>query len=407
MTRVHHYLIIFFIAGTFLLAPTAFAKDDKPSISPSLYKKLKKTEKLIANKNYRGAQQSLLTIHNNVSKGGFEEATVLRSLSSVYALQENYRKATDALSKAVKLNVLASDQQQTALLNLGQLYMATEQYRKAVDVLENWLATNNKSDGQLYIMLAKAYAQLKQYTKAIPYVEKAIKNSKKPPESWYKMQLALYYETKQYSKAGQVLQKLIRFYPEKKQYWNQLASVYQQSNQYVKAATIKHLGYTKGILDSEREILDLANLFLYVDRPYKAATLLAKEIGNKRVKNTSKNWELLANAWTQARELDKALSALNTASRLNDKGLLYQRMGNLYIEQEQWQKAVEALNKALQKSGLKKPGNAYLMLGISYYELEKIAKARNAFNKAKAYKESQKAARQWLNYITDAQTTSQ
>lgn len=401
MKRLYHGLIVVVLCLGFLAAPATYAKDDTNSISPQLYKKLSKAEKLIEKKNYSGAQQNLQAILNDVSKGGFEEATVLRSLASAYALQENYRKATDALSKCIQLNALPKVQQQTALLNLGQLYMATDQYRKAINALESWLATNRSNDGQLYIMLAKAHAQLKQYRKAVPYVEKAIRNSKQPPDSWYQLQLALYFETKNYAKAATLLQKLIRTHPEKDHYWNQLASVYQQSNSFTKAATIKHLAYEKGILAKEQEILDLVNLFFYINSPYKAAAILKTELKTKRISSNSKNWELLANAWTQAREFDKALSALNTASQLNNKGQLYQRMGNIYVEQEKWSQAVVAFTKAIQKGGLKKTGNTHLMLGISYYEQKNFKKARTSFARAKNYKESQRAANQWLNYISD------
>jgi tetratricopeptide (TPR) repeat protein len=394
-------LSIVVLGLSILIAPVTFAKGDKNSVSPQLYKKLNKAEKLIANKDYRGAQQSLQATLNTVSKGGFEQATVLRSLASAYALQENYRKATDTLAKCIKLNALPKSQQQAALLNLGQLYMATDQYRKAINTLENWLATNRSSDGQLYIMLAKAHAQLKQYRQAVPYVEKALRHSKNPPTSWHQLQFALYIETKNSSKAAVILQKMIRKQPEKFEHWQQLVAIYLQSNNYTKAATIKHLAYEKGFLTKEKEILDLVNLFFYINSPYKAATILKQELKAKRISSNSKNWELLANAWTQAREFNKALSALDTASRLNNKGQLYHRMGNIYTEQEKWPLAVVAFNKALQKGGLKKTGKTHLMLGISYYEQKKFAQARASFARAKGYKESQKAARQWLNYMSD------
>lgn len=399
-----HFRIALLLLSLLFPAPTPSwaATAGKPAtVSPWLYKKLQKTERLIASKSYGHAGKMLRMLLNKVDQGSYEQALVLRSLSSVYALQNQYGKAAEAMARCVALNVLPEQQQQQALLNLGQLYMATENYRKAVRILEPWLAENPAPNAELYVLLANAYAQLKQYRKALPYIQKAIRSSRKPVESWYQLNLALYYELNDYRSAARILQRMIQHFPDKKEYWEQLAAVYQQLKQYKKAVAIKDLAYRKGLLTREKEILDLANLFLYVDAPYKAGKLLTDEIQKGRVAGNSKNWELLANAWTQAREYKQAAAALETAARLNAKGRLYLQLGQVYVAQEQWRKAIMALNKAIEKGGLKHPGTAYILLGMSHYELQQLKSARQAFNKAAKYKKTRAAARQWLNYMAN------
>ncbi len=385
-----------------LICLPAFAKqaDKSAVVSASLYRKLSRVEKLINKKSYSKARKTLINALGSVKKGTYEEAVVLRTLASLYAMQEQYSKAAEYLSKALALSVLPAKQQQQALLNLGQIYMALGKYAKAIKILQLALKANPKLDSQMAILLANAYSQLKQYHKALPYVEQAIRMSKKPPESWYQLNLALLYELGKYSAAANILEQLITKFPEKKQYWMQLSSVYQQLKQYKKALAIRDLAYKKGLISKQKEILELVNLYLYVDLPYKAAQLLQSEINSKRVKGNSKNWELLANAWTQAKEYKKATLALEKASQLNPKGALYQQLGRIYVEQENWSAAINALTKALQKGGLKNPGNAYLLLGMSYYELKKFNKAKHAFIQAKKYKKTKKSARQWLEYIS-------
>jgi len=251
------------------------------------------------------------------------------------------------------------------------------------------------------VMVANAYAQLKDYRKALPYIKKAIAQSKKPKESWYQLNLAIYFELKQYSSAAEILKKLIRLYPDKKTYWSQLSSVYQQLKQYKKAASTKHLAYKMGFIKTEKDLLELANLLLYIGSPYKAAALLKDSINNKKIKSNSKNWESLANAWRTAKEFDHAVIALEAASKLNDKGSLSQQLGQIYFEQEKWSSAITALNKAISKGGLKNTGATYLLLGMSHYELKKIEQAKKYFLKAAQYSKNKKAARQWLNYINE------
>ncbi len=392
--------LLIIITAFFALQPAYAAKNDKPtSIPPGLYKKLKKTEELIAKKSYSKAEQNLNSMLASVKKKSYGHATVLRSLSSVYALKGQYKKAANALSRSIALNVLPKEQEQQAILNLGQLYMATENYAKAIRTLEPWLAAHPNTEVQINVLVANAYAQLKRYRKALPYIKKAIAKTKKPKESWYQLNLALYFELKDYASAARVLKKLIRLYPDKKTYWQQLSSVYQQLKQYKKAVSVKHLAYKKGLIESEKEILDLANLFLYIRSPYRAANLIKQGFDQNKIRRTSKNWETLAHAWSMAKEKNKAINALEQASKLNDKGALYLQLGQIYIEQEKWNQAIKSLKKAISKGGLKDTGSTYLLLGMSYFEQKNNKLAKNAFLKASKYGKHKKTALRWLDYI--------
>jgi tetratricopeptide (TPR) repeat protein len=397
--------LLVLVLSLFLLTPT-FAKDKPTTLPARLYKKLQKTEQLISKKSYRQAEEKLKSILATVKPNSYGHAVVFRSLSSVYALNGQYKKAADALSKCLALKVLPENQEQQAVLNLGQLYMAIEQYKKAIEILKPWLANNSSSDASINALVANAYTQLKQYRKALPYIKKAISQSKKPNESWYQLNLALYYQLENYSSAVGILKTLIRLHPNKKQYWEQLSSTYQQLKQYKKALSIQQLAYKKGLLTKEKEILSLANLFLYTGAPYKAAKLLDYEFKQKKIKHSSKNWETLANSWQMAKELDRAINALETASKLNSKGRLYQQLGSIHAAQEEWDKAVTSLNKAISKGGLKNQGNTYLLLGMSYFELNKLKQAKKSFSQAAQYSKTKKEARQWLKYIKTPQQES-
>jgi tetratricopeptide (TPR) repeat protein len=393
-------------SGLFLASVPALSSPDKSTeVSPEVFKKLQLVEQSIKSKTYNNAQQTLQSLLTEVKKGSYEEAAVLKSLASVYALQGQYAQGAEILSKAVNLNVLPENQRQAALFNLGQLFIGAGQYAKAIDTLKPWLAKNPKLDSETHVMLANAYSQLKQYNEALRHIKLAIQTSNKPNQNWYQLQLALSYELKDYEAAAEVLRKLLSIYPDNKEYWQQLASVYHLGKDPTKAVTVKHLAYKKGLLNSEKDILDLVNLYIFVGSPYKAGQILAREIKNNRVSNDSKHLELLANTWMQAREYEKALEAFELASKLNGKGDLYLKVGRIYFEQRKWDAAINAFQKALAKGGLNQPGQAYLLLGTSYYESKQHSKARQAFEQARQNANSSDAANKWLNYLKSNQSS--
>ena len=392
MTRFICLLFLF----VYISITNVYAKEKLPTISPWLYKQLSKTEELIASQAYPQARKKLQKLLPDLKENSYPQALTLRSLASVYALESQYKEATRHLLHCLSTHALPENQQQNVLLNLGQLYMATELYQKTIDTLAQY---QGKKDAQILALLANAHAQLKHYKKAIPYIEQAIRQSKKPKEAWLQLNLALYYELNQYASAAKILRQLISYYPNKKNYWQQLSSVYQELKQFSKALSIQHLAYTKGFKFSEAELLQLFNLYVFKNQPYQAAELLAQALKTKSVKVNSKHWEMLAHAWTGAREYKKAISALEKSSALNEKGELYLQLGRIHVEQERWKKAVHSINKALQKGGLKNKGEAYILLGLSHYEMEKLPSAKKAFNHAMAFSKTKKSAVQWLKYI--------
>lgn len=387
-----------------MLTPAFCAEEKSTAISPWLYKQLSKAEGFIGKQAYSQARQKLQKILPELNKNSYEQAITLRTLASVHALENHYQKAARLLEQALSTKALTENQHQEALFNLGQLYMATTQYQQAVNTLVPWLEKNPKTtETQVRVLLANAYAQLKQYRNALPYIEHVIRHAKKPKESWLQLNLALYYELENYSAAASVLRKLLILHPDKKSYWQQLSAIYQQLQQFSKALTIKHLAYKKGFSNSEAEILQLVNLFLYNKQPYQAAKLLSTELNSRLVKQNSTHWELLANAWTSAREYKKAVNALEKASSLHEKGELYLQLGRIHVEQELWQAAVNAIQKAIKKGSLRQTGEAYILLGMSYYETGQLPAAEEAFRQAQQYHKTKKSAGQWLKYIAEHQ----
>ena len=397
------FLLLLSVGFLLVCEPTLAAK--KAVISPRLFENLQKIELLITDKAYKEALTQLGGLTETLKKGTYEEAVVLRLKASIYIQNEQYPKAIKLLLQCKQLDVLPDNQEQQLLINLGQLYLAEGQYQKAIDLIEVWLKENPNPSPGINALTGSAYAQLKQYAKALGYITKAVNASKEPVEGWLQLKLALHYQLQQYPQAAQLLEQLVHLYPDKKVYWTQLSGVYIQLKDYKKALSVKHLAYQRGLITKSKEIVNIAHLFLFNKAPFKAAKLLEQALTKKEVKHTSKNWELLANAWTLAQESKKTIAALQIASKLADTGKLYKQLGHSYVEREQWKQAVGALTKALKKGGIKRKGDTYILLGMSYFELKDYPKATEAFKKAKQQKnnKSKKTAQQWLDYVASFQ----
>ena len=117
------------------------------------------------------------------------------------------------------------------------------------------------------------------------------------------------------------------------------------------------------------------------------------------VEEKSKNYELTGSAWRQAQEVAKAIPNMEKAAELSDKGELYTRLGNVYLDSDEHKKAIGAVKKGLAKGGVKRPDSARLVLGMAHFNLGDYNSAKKAFRDAAKDERSEKYARQWIRYI--------
>jgi tetratricopeptide (TPR) repeat protein len=282
--------------------------------------------------------------------------------------------------------------------NVGQLYIAEGQYVKGATMLEDWLRGGGKANERIHMMVATAWLQADQYRKALPHAEAALRMAKPVKKKHFNTLNYIYHELKMHAKQASLLERQVSIWPDDKKVWRSIASLKQQANKSREAFEVNKIMYLNGMLNKERELLALAQYYSYYEVPYRGASILEREMNAGRVSKTKKNLELLANMWRQAREYDRAIPILTAAANISADGGLYEKLGEAYYSEEQYDKAEKAFRKALQK-GVKKPGNAYILIANSLYERNRPRDAIKAFKKATQYPYSRRTANGWIKFI--------
>ena len=159
------------------------------------------------------------------------------------------------------------------------------------------------------------------------------------------------------------------------------------------------------MLEKHDELLRIAQLYLFYEVPYKAALILEKELESGRIKDEEKNWEQLANAWLSAREWKKAIPPLKKAAEMSEDGELFLRLGQTFMQEEDWKEAEKYIKYAIKKGDLENPGRAWLLLGIT--RNKKGIKHENAalfaFKRSTGYEDMEADARRWVKVIESKQ----
>ncbi len=416
-----HRALVLVLAALFLAAPAAAREPAREAPKTKKVEAVgKKVYNLLNDANmalqeepprYSAAEQKLNAILAMPKMNSHEEALVHQTFGYLYSSREQYRRAITAFEKALALEGLPDSAQLNTQFNLGQLYMLEEDYDKGIKILTNWFEQASNPPASAYMLMANAYAQKASGTNNDKAEKAAYRNSwkwakqglakmdkAKPREPWMRLGTQLNLALEDYKTAGHWLEQLVRRWP-KESYLKQMTAVYGQLNKPRRALVAMELAHMEGYLDESKELERLGQLYLYNEVPYKAAILLDETISSGKVVKNEGNWELLANAWTMAREYDKALKPLERAASAGKNGKLYVRLGQLHIDGERWKDAEAAIRKGINKGGLDSTGEAYLLLGISQFQAESFQSARSSFERASRDKKSAKSAAAWIQAI--------
>jgi tetratricopeptide (TPR) repeat protein len=398
LTRIGPPVLLTLLVGVCSVSLTAAAGQ---TLSPSTYQQLSEVHELIDQQAYDAAAGALQGLLQDVQQRPYEKAVVLQTLGYVEVSRETYAAAIRALEQSLALQQLPDDTQQRLRYDLAQLYVEENQAGKAVRTLEAWFQQADKPPAEAYVLLGHAYAQQQQYRKAIPPLVKAIELADQAHADWYEALLAMYYELQSYPDCVPLLENMIRLFPQRHRYWQQLAGVHLALKDYDAALTALELAYRDGALKKEQQLIQLVQLYLYTGIPYKAARLLEDQMRTGGIQNNARHRELLARAWSSAKQRLQAIQALEKAISAESTPELRLRLAQWYFEDERWQAAASILEPLVRDKTTDATGQAWLLLGIARFEQQDHEAARKAFLSAAQSSDTGTSAQQWLEFIRD------
>jgi Tetratricopeptide repeat len=378
-----------------------------PALRNKVYEKLAEAQVAAEAKDWRTASGVL---DDMIEKGGkkalnsYELANVYNLYAFIHYSQEDYAKALQAYENVVAQPDIPIAMEINTKYTIAQLYFVQEQWGRGIDALLEWFKVTENPPANAYILLAQGYYQKKDYGKSLLNTNIAIDmykaKDKVPKEQWYNLARFLYFDKNDVPNAVATLEELLKYYP-KKQYWVQLSHMYGEQKKESWQLAAMETAYVQEMLDKGTEQTTMAYLYLNAEVPYKAAKVMDRGLKDKSIEGTSKNFEIVGNAWRQAQEVEKAIPAMEQAAAKSDKGELYARLGNVYLDGDQYKKAISSINKGLSRGGVKRPDTARLVLGMAYFNDKQYSKARDAFKAARKDKRSEKYAAQWLKYLAN------
>lgn len=372
------------------------------SMTEKVYTKLTEAQELIETGETNEGLAKLREIEQMKRLSPYEYAQLYNYYAYTYFTLERYDDAIRSYEKVLSQPDLPEALETGTVYTLAQLYFTEEKYRKAIELINRWFTLVEKPTENAYLLLGQAYYQIEDFRKSLEPIKKAMQMVKArgeiPKENLYLLMRVNYYELNDYKNMANIIKEMLPYY-DKSEYWLTLAGAYSELKNMEGQMSIMEMLYERGDLPKGNQQLNLANLYLLHETPYRAAQLLDKGIKAKLIKAEIRNLRLLSQAWMQAKEFKRALPPLRRAAELSGKGDLYIRLGQALVNLDRYKEAVAALRNGLKKGGVKRTDSANIMLGLAYAEQKMYNQAKRAFQSAAKDRRSRKAANNWIAYI--------
>lgn len=373
-----------------------------PAMRENVYSRLAEAQACSEMGDQECAMEKLAEVRAMNNLNSYEMAQMWNFYAFIYFEQDNFPEAIRAYENVLKQEELPIGLEQTVMYSLATLYVQEERYQEGLDMLERWFQTQTTPSADSYILKAQIHYQLGQYAEGVEPILTALRvaqeQGREPQEGWYQLLNVFYFELENYPKVIETLTTMLEKWT-KRDYLIQLASIYGQEGQERNTLALYEAGYDSGWLDRGTDLVNLAQMFLSADIPYKAAVVLQEGLDEGVIDSTEANWRLLAQAWQLAQDDLKAIPALSRASSLADDGNLDMLLAQSHANLAQWEECEEAARSALERGGLNREDQTNLILGNCLVAQRKYSEARRAFQAAARDERSRRAANQWITYV--------
>jgi hypothetical protein len=389
------------------LSPSVTTAADKPKgqeISRVIAKEMTAAQKALQASQWQEALKNLDAAEQKSPLTAFDKKTIYNFKGFADVKLGNLKAAQAEFEKVLATGAATPEEVGSITRTLFGIAASTNQFQKAIDYGKQMVDAGTATPDNMAI-IAQSYYQLKDCKNAATWSDKAIAATRKagetPKENLYLFKLQCASDAGDTATMAAVLQDLIRL-NNKTSYWNTLLRIERQDERDDhNTLMIYRIMYNTSAMNADTDYIEMAQLLGDAALPGEADAVLERALANGIIKDEHKErTQRLVNALKSRADADKkGLAQEEAEANKSAAGELGVKLGEVYYGFGEWQKSIDAINKALQKGNIKHQDEAYVYLGLANAQLKNFPEAKKAFANLKSVPNiSPRVLRLWTLY---------
>jgi len=365
---------------------TAFSadKDKQQQISRVIAKEMTAAQKALQAQQWAEAIKNLEAAETKPGINAFDKRTIYDFKGFAYVKLNNLKAAQQAYEQAIATGAYSAEDAAKTTRVLFKLTASTQQYAKAIEYGKQMAESGGASTDDMGI-LAQLYYLQKDCKNTAVWADKTIAAARKageaPKENIYQFKLQCASDAGDTPGMDAAAIDLIRL-TNKTNYWNTLLRIERQDERDDhNLLMIYRIMYDTSSMNAGTDYIEMAQLLGDSALPAEAQAVLEKAMSAGLINDQQKERTTrLVNSFKARAEADKKGQAqLDAEATKNPAGELDVKLGEVYFGSGDYQNAVTAITRGLQKQQIKHLDEAYVYLGRAQVALKNTAEAKKAF----------------------------
>ncbi len=345
----------------------------------------------------RQARQAAERLVGGNAADRWARALFLQLAATAEARQGNDAGAADLFAAARDIRSVDLERRRQWLNQEARLRLRAGQRQQGVELLARWL-DQVPGEADDFWLMARSLAALERWRPAADWVDRARQASSVSEPERRNLAASIYQRAGRDEDALDLLDAVLAEGRGEAATWRRATALAQRLGDPGRAAAIWDAGWRRGELKGDDALLQLVRLHVAGGTPARGAEYLATALEQERLPRDASHLRLLAEAWSAARDRERALTAWRDTAQRSGQVEDWQRLGELAYAWGRWQLVIEALDQAHAAGEM--PPRQHLLQGIARLELGDRAEARQAFEAAR--QAGVPEAEAWLATLDDA-----
>lgn len=418
--------------------PERVVDDDKdprrlPNIQPTTWKRLQQAQELITAEQVTPAQlaegieilEAMVPREDRRSRYNANELGQIHYMLGVaYWELSRSDKTIEHWEKVLEqVPQIAEATELQMLFQLSKIYfmqgqeqkqdeLARPWFQRSLAKMGEWIDKNDDPGPEPYYFIGQIFYQFRDFASGIRCIETTVQLARDKgiavKEPWWRMLQFMYYEQGNWPRVLEILEILVRDFP-KREYWVMLASMYGETGDEERQLWAMEAAHVGGFLTKETDLRAYGALLVQADAPNRASKYLRRGFDEEIIERTSKNLQLLGQAYQASQDVPEAIEVFEEAGQIEPDGKIYDLLSSLYLDSDDHAKCKTAAERALELGGMPSELRTEINLGNCEFNLDNLTTARNVFadvrRKARRDRERrlESMSSEWIKYI-DSET---
>ena len=365
-------------------AAAAAEKAKGAEISRVIAKEMTAAQKALQAGQWAEALKNLDEAETKSPLTAFDKKTIYNFKGFADVKLGNLKAAQTEFERTLATGAATPEEVASITRTLFGISASTNQYQKTIDYGKQMVDAGSATPDNVAI-IAQSYYQLKDCKNASAWADKAIAATRKagetPKENVYLFKLQCASDSGDTATMDTVLVDLIRL-NNKTTYWNTLLRIERQDERVDRnTLMIYRIMYNTNAMNADTDYIEMAQLLADAALPGEAQAVLEKATSTGAIKDEHKERtnRLLTALRARADTDRKGLAQEDAEASKSPTGELDVKLGEVYYGFGDYQKAVDAISRGIQKGQIKHLDEAYVYLGLAEAQLKNYAEAKRTF----------------------------